>query len=320
MSYLYSSFLSEEIQAYIEFKCSIGYSESSYDKFLRSFDVFCKENYPKEKKVTEQIVNNWIKKRQNENTNGHIRRVIAIKGFLDFLSLKDNSLYTIPNGTIRQYKRFYPFLYSDEELDRFFLAVDTLPIHPVALYREEIAPVIFRMLYCCGMRPQEPLRLKCNDIDLINGTVYIADSKNHKDRIIVMSEDLRSLCTKYNNRMENRIKERTYFFEHTDGTPYNICWLQKTFRLCIKRSAIVLNEHGRYPRVYDFRHNFATRVIQRWISQDKDISAKLPLLSTYMGHAKLKDTAYYIHLVPEHFKKNHMNEWSNIPEVPVYED
>ena len=46
----------------------------------------------------------------------------------------------------------------------------------------------------------------------------------------------------------------------------------------------------------------------------------LPKLSTYMGHTSLEDTAYYIHLIPEHLERNHINEWACIPEVPVYED
>jgi len=51
-----------------------------------------------------------------------------------------------------------------------------------------------------------------------------------------------------------------------------------------------------------------------------DIAVMLPRLSTYMGHTSLEDTAYYIHLVPEHFETNHMNVWNGIPEVPLYED
>jgi len=320
MNCLFNSFLAGEIQAYIDFKCALGYSALSYEKHLRRFDEFCCKHYPEEKTITEQIVSHWTEKRPTENTNGHIRRMIALKGFLDFLKLKFEDSYVIPSGMIGQYKPCMPYLYSDEELESFFLAADTLPVHPAALYREETAPVIFRMLYCCGMRPQEPLRLKCSDLDLRTGTVYIADSKNHKDRVIIMSEDMRSLCVKYNIRMEQHMPCRTYFFERPDGRPYDISWLQNTFHLCIKRSALSFNTNGRRPRVYDFRHNFATRVIQKWISQGIDTAVMLPRLSAYMGHAKLKDTAYYIHLVPEHFKKNRMNEWSEIPEVPVYED
>ena len=38
------------------------------------------------------------------------------------------------------------------------------------------------------------------------------------------------------------------------------------------------------------------------------------------GHTSLEDTAYYVHLVPEHLKGGQLNQWAFIPEVPVYEN
>ena len=84
----YTSFLGKDITEYVRFKCSLGYSASTYDEALRRFDTFCAENYPSEDTVTEQIVNRWLEKRPGENTNGHIRRMITLKGFLKFLKAR----------------------------------------------------------------------------------------------------------------------------------------------------------------------------------------------------------------------------------------
>lgn len=260
----YTSFLGKSITEYIRFKCSLGYSASTYDEMLRRFDIFCTENYPLSDTVTEQIVNHWIEKHPSENTNGHIRRMIALKGFLSFLKIQKPDTYTIPEGVIGEYKPYMPYLYSDAELDSFFLAADTMPVHPVAVHREKICPVIFRMLYCCGLRPQEPLKLRRDDVNLTDGTIYIADSKVHKDRIVAMSEELRDLCAKYDELMETFIPGRTHFFQHPDNkNGYDIQWLERTFRLCIRRSGLSFGT--KHPRVYDWRHNFATRVIRKWI-------------------------------------------------------
>ena len=318
MKITYMSFLKNDIEDYIKFKCSLGYSASTYNEALRRFDRFCYENYPQDVVVTEQIASCWLEKRPQENTNGHIRRMIAIKGFLSFLKTRNPGTYTIPEGLIGQYKPFIPYLYTDNELDSFFLAADTIPVIPAAKNREIISPVIFRMLYCCGLRPQEPLHLKCCDIDYKKGTLYIADSKVHKDRVVAMSGDMRDLCIKYNAAMDSRMPQRTYFFQRPNGNPYDTQWLQRTFHACIRHSGLSFRD--KHPRVYDWRHNFATRQIQNWLQQDVDIASMLPRLSAYMGHTSLEDTAYYIHLVPEHFEKNHMNEWPGIPEVPAYED
>lgn len=318
MKITYISFLSKDIEDYIEFKCSLGYSSSTYDAVLGRFDAFCSDGYPFGTTVTEEIVSAWIKKTPTENTNGHIRRMIALKGFLSFLSLRQPETYQIPDGVIGQYKPYLPYLYSNDELDAFFLAADTMPEHPVAKNREIITPVIFRMLFCCGLRPPEPLMLRRADVDLKSGTIYIADSKVHKDRIVPMAEDICSLCQKFDSILNDRLPDRDYFFQRPDGKHYDVMWLQRTFRACLKHSR--LSFHDRSPRVYDFRHNFATHVIRRWIRSEIDVGNMLPRLSTYMGHTSLEDTAYYIHLVPEHFETNQLNEWSCIPEVPAYED
>lgn len=315
----YTSFLGKDITEYIRFKCSLGYSASTYDEALRRFDMFCAKNYPSEDTVTEQMISQWLEKRSRENTNGHIRRMITIKGFLSFLKIRKPDTYTIPDGMVGEYKPYIPYLYSDNELDRFFLAADTMPVNSVAVHREKICPVIFRMLYCCGLRPQEPIKLRRNDVNLVDGTIYIADSKVHKDRIVAMSEELRDLCAKYDDIMESHMPGRTHFFQRPDdGNAYDIQWLQRTFRSCIRHSGLSFST--KRPRVYDWRHNFATRVIQKWIQQGDDVAVMLPYLSTYMGHTSLEDTAYYVHLVPEHLGKDRMNEWSAIPEVPAYED
>lgn len=61
-------------------------------------------------------------------------------------------------------------------------------------------------------------------------------------------------------------------------------------------------------------------MIRKWIRQGDDIAVMLPYLSTYMGHTSLEDTAYYVHLVPEHLEGGQLNQWAFIPEVPVYEN
>lgn len=318
MKISYKSFLSKEIDDYITFKCSLGYSPSTYDAALGRFEAFCSQNYPNASSVTKEIVDKWIGKKPTEHTNGHIRRMIALKGFLLFLGTKRPETYLIPDGIIGQYKPYLPYLYSDDEIDAFFLAADSMDRHPMAVNREIITPVIFRLLYCCGLRPPEPLKLKKQDVDLEKGTLYIADSKVHKDRIVSISEDVCSLCRKFNSIMDTRIPDRIWFFQRPDGERYTVMWLQQTFHACIRESGLTFKD--RHPRVYDWRHNFATQVIRRWIRQGIKVEPMLPRLSTYMGHTSLENTAYYIHLVPEHLAESGMNEWVCIPEVPAYED
>lgn len=70
--------------------------------------------------------------------------------------------------TIRTPK-YHPYLFTDRELVSLFNAFDSVQPHPYGPGREYIFPVLFRMMYCCGMRPTEPLRLKTGDVDLHTG-------------------------------------------------------------------------------------------------------------------------------------------------------
>ena len=56
---------------------------------------------------------------------------------------------------------------------------------------------------------------------------------------------------------------------------------------------------GQQPRPYDFRHHFAYANIQRWMTAGDDVTAMLPYLSRYMGHATFESTYYYVHTSPD---------------------
>ena len=85
------------------------------------------------------------------------------------------------------------------------------------------------------------------------------------------------------------------------------------------REAELDKKTGTSPRVYDFRHNYATRIIMKWFDSGEDVMALLPYLSSFMGHVEFQSTFYYIHLLPEHLSKNRNFEWNKfdslIPEV-----
>lgn len=316
----YISSFAALIEKYIQFKSSIGYSENSYRFRMKQFDRFCFQNFPDADIISKEIVQAWSYLRDGESENNRIQRMIALKGFLDYLDASGIRTYTIPEGWIGKLNPSMPYLYSTEELDCFFRGADTLPACPSSKLRNLIAPVAFRMHFCCGLRPQETVALRCMDVDLQGGTLYIADSKAHKDRLVPMSRDLCGLCRKYDDVISRHLPQREYFFQRTtENLPITAEWQGDLFRSCAKHAGMNFPD-GRWPRVYDFRHNFATLVIRKWIREGKKVSAMLPYLSGYMGHASLKATAYYIHLVPEHLTDTGLTAWGCMPEVPDYED
>lgn len=315
----FKSLFAQQMEDFIQYKISLGYSRSSYEKFLALFDCFCLRNYPAERLLTQQLVMQWVRLRPNETANGLKRRAIAIREFGKYLNAIGTEAYLPHPEMIGPPKPFYPYLFSDDELAAFFGAADTIPPHKLSPYREYVVPVLFRLLYCCGLRPHEVRLIRSDDINLETGSIYIRDTKRHRDRIVMMSHDMQALCQKYDTRMRAVLHNRDYFFLSPQGTSYPVNWVQNQFRFCWKKAGIHTFRGATRPRVYDFRHNYATRTLMMWLEEGRDLYTWLPYLSTYMGHSELSCTAYYIHLLPERLVGTSAIDWARfanlIPEV-----
>jgi len=59
----------------------------------------------------------------------------------------------------------------------------------------------------------------------------------------------------------------------------------------------IFTRKGNTPRLHDFRHTFAVRVLQRWYQKGEDVQVRLPFLSTYMGHVSITSTYYYLQFI-----------------------
>ena len=138
-------------------------------------------------------------------------------------------------------------------------------------------------------------------MDLVRGVVYIVESKGHKDRVVPVADDLLLVMKNYSTIISEIYPDNDYFFPRYDGNgPYTKRWTEEMFWRCFCMAGITEFE-GPKPRVYDFRHTFATECICRWMREGRDIDASLPFLSAYMGHARFEDTLYYVHMIPDFY-------------------
>jgi integrase len=134
----------------------------------------------------------------------------------------------------------------------------------------------------------------------------------------MMSDDVTSYLKDYNSKVSHHMPGRTVFFPNSKDEVYNRLWLDVEFKRVVERAG--LKQFGNNaPRVYDFRHSFATHRLYQWMREGKDLDAMLPYLSAYMGHTSIECTYYYIHLVPGIFAEMSGADYSHleklIPEV-----
>lgn len=290
------------------FRESAGYSISAYDTALMPFITYCGEHYPDAEGITKEMADGWLVHHSYNTTSSQGVFISCLRQYTRFIRANGGKTFIPDDDYTIQRERFIPYIFTSDELKTFFHAVDTVRPMPKKWRRDILLPVLFRMIYCCGMRPGEPLRLKCGDVGLETGDIYIRQSKGSKDRHILMSEDLRQMCLRY----DLLAGPREWFFQKWDGNPLPTYWLDSQFHKCWELSG--LPKRGN-PRPYDLRHAFATRNLMRWMDEGQDAMVMLPYLSAYMGHSHFYDTLYYVHLLPERLRKSDRIDWTTLDSV-----
>jgi integrase len=75
--------------------------------------------------------------------------------------------------------------------------------------------------------------------------------------------------------------------------------VEKTFARLRQRLGWTAHGRARRPRIHDLRHTFAVRRLLRWYEDGTEVDRKIQALATYLGHAKVTDTYWYLSAVPE---------------------
>ena len=228
---------------------------------------------------------------------------LYIREFAKYLRAVGTEAYMIPISMTSKGPGYVPHIFNEAEIKAFFHGAYSFRPHGKAPARHLVVPVFYRLLYCCGLRPAEARLLKKENVDLVRGSVYVVESKGHKDRVVAVADDLLQIMRSYSTLISEIYPDSDYFFPRYDGDgPYTKRWTEEMFWRCFSMAGITAFE-GPKPRVYDFRHTFATECICRWMREGRDIDAMLPFLSAYMGHARYEDTLYYVHMVPDFYER-----------------
>ena len=321
----YSSVFSNDLSGFIEFRKEQGYDIHATEVFLGFFDRYCRESSQTDPILSQTLIDNWLRHDMNLDYKDMSGRGRAIRQFAQYLKGIGKEAYVIPTFLFREKSAFAPYIPTNMELAAFFEAADEMKTWVNCdKFAPYVAPIIFRLMYTSGLRPQEACLLEDRDINFITGEILIRRNKRKKERIIVVSDDMLRLLNEYIVDRARIFVRTPFFFPRTDGSSYTS---QQLGKLCDKcwLQANPTKSPSELPRLrpYDFRHTFASSVLQKWINEGKDLYVMLPYLRAYMGHEHFEDTAYYIHILPERLISPTGVNWDTIdsvaPEVAVWE-
>ena len=297
MKHVFNSHFAERLTSFVSQKRSLGWSYIGSEATLANFDRFCSEQYPNSDTLTKEICFAWAVRRETERNNSFRNRVSTIREFAKHLNRLGEQAFVIPAKFVKKDARPTPYIYSEEDIAMIWHEFDNIKPRDCYPLRHIVAPAFVRLLYCCGLRPCEAQRLMVDDFNLLSGKLYIRESKGYRDRIVMMAEDVLEYYVQYNYTVSKLLPGREQFFPSSTDTMFTKDWLQVEFRK-IRTKLDLQQASSNPPRLYDFRHTFATHRLYKWLREGKDLTAMLPYLSAYMGHVLLSDTCYYIHLVP----------------------
>lgn len=315
----FKSGFAEDITAMMKWRGTIGYSESCYCYELSLFDHYCWKMYPDATVLTWEIIISYLNTLKCQRD---IRvDVAALRNLGKFQLRKGMNACVFPAGFFSYKKNRLPYMMSDDELKKFFEAADNYPYTGISPLLTYTVAVIFRLQYSTGMRPREVRHLTRHDFNYKSDTIYIADSKMHKDRRIVVDHKIMQMCMKYDALARTIYPSTEIFFPNHYQKEFSNSSLQSLFKKCwtIAGNPLVSSK-THFCSPYILRHNYATRKIMLWAEEGKKFEEYMPYLSAYLGHATFRETCYYLHLLPERISKMGCLDISKILKEASYEE
>lgn len=226
------------------------------------------------------------------------RRLMIVRLFARHLQALDPSTEVPPARLLRYSRhRIPPHLYSQSDINALIQAAAASFRQPlrVATYQTVIG-----LLAVTGLRAGELVRLDRDHVDLTTGVLTVQDSKYGKSRQILLHSTTMAALHSYAELRERAVGSQgaPAFFVSTRGRLL-VNTLDYTFADLVSRAAISTTPGVRPPRLHDFRHTFAVTTLLEWYRAGMDVQSRLPVLSTWLGHANPAATYWYLQASPE---------------------
>ena len=195
---MFKSIYSKQLSLYYDLRSgSLSDSAAKHELcYLRRFDAYVEKRLSFRDEITEEFINEWVGSLSGKSSSIE-NEVIVIRQFLNNLSLSGERVFMpiIP----KVHDDYIPYIFSDTELDRIFTSSDNV-IQKDAKADPNLViefPVIIRLLYSCGLRIGETVRIDVSDVDLENGILRMVNTKGDKHRLVPMSSLMTEILTSY---------------------------------------------------------------------------------------------------------------------------
>lgn len=272
--------------------------------YLKRFDTYLYSNVKTKGSLPESVINKWLKTLNGKSSSVE-NEVIVIRQFLHYLQLSGIETYIPAIPKVRD--DYIPYIFSDEEVDKIFADADCVVLKNKKADPAIILefPVILRLLYSCGLRIGETVRLRLSDVDFEKGILYMYNTKNDKHRIVPVSDEMKIILQKYCMAYGLLGKNEGWLFpsQLTDNHISDRA-IKHKFEEILKSNGIELpnrKKHERGPCLHCLRHVFAFKSFAQAERAGRHLDDAIPYLSIYLGHDSLDETSKYLKFSNEMF-------------------
>jgi integrase len=270
---------------------------------LRAWDAFLQQQ--QDGAFNGKSFRLWAKTLFRLNPTVQRRRLSCVRNFLVYHS-REHPRCFVPD--VADFPRPLPprppCLVSTAEMARLLATAAQLEQSNDNPLRAQTTQVGLLLLFCCGLRSGELLRLQLRHYDPAEQLLRIDASKFNKSRLVPLARSVAQVLERYlEQRRRHGVPSKPESALMWSGycpepkAAYTSNALTSTWKhLCL--SAGVIDERGRPPRLHDLRHSFAVAALHRWYAQGVYVQSRLPHLAAYLGHANHCSSHYYLKLTP----------------------
>ena len=316
MNKVFESFMAPQLNQFAAYRKQLGYEPDAIRSMLLDFDRYLQKHADNQSQLTPAF---FLKLRANihEDPNTVNRVLSGLRALFAFLVRQglytQNPLEDIPG---RGQRYFVPFIFTMPQVDQLLQAVcQTIRHHPRYFLFDVALYLSILLMARCGMRINEPLRLRREHYRPDEGTLYIEKTKFRKDRLIPLPAAVRKELDDY-----LRLRQ---LFDADNQSPYLLAskkqrglhenQLRHVFDRAVeaigirqKRQIIGDMTFGK-PVPHSLRHSFAINTLTQIKARGQNPQHALPVLAAYMGHRKYQYTGAYL-------KVNHAADRSGLIE------
>ncbi len=284
---------------YITIRRAVGFKLRRAEGLLFSFVEFLEAEQAT--RVTTQLALRWATLPAGATPGWWNSRLCVVRGFARHMSAIDPATEVPPAGLLARLGpgscRAEPYLYSPAEVAALLAAARSIRSRFVAATCE----TLIGLLAVSGLRVGEALRLDAGDLDWARGVLVIRDSKFNRSREVPLHETTLDVLRAYVRLRDERYPQPRSgsFFATRSGRRPSYGTVRGHFEHLARRAGLRPRPARCRPRLHDFRHSFACATLEDWYRTGADVQAKLPLLSTYLGHIDPISTYWYLSGKPE---------------------